>query len=237
MEVLVFLALLALASAAFIWAVTKVMTSDTPKAAPVPAPDPEWVALFRHRLGEQARTSWRVRRIKCALIALFTAPACVAVFLVAANFTLRRTDVVGPVALITMIVLWALFLPDLGRLALWGGGLRALPEGLEFRFAWNRQVFPWAEIDGVTVETIDFGGWWSTRPTSGRYLMIRFNSGLHVWPASMALARSRPDRLNISVSILPAPIETVAADINAARAAGAPQMDRDPVLGEQLASG
>jgi hypothetical protein len=122
--------------------------------------------------------------------------------------------------------LWVLLLPDYGRLALWGGGFTVLPEGLEFRFAWHRIVFPWPELDRVGAEPIDFG-YAITDPVVARCLVIRFNTGAHSWPRSMTLAKSGRDRLVVSASILSGSLDSVAAGINDARIAATDGVDEE----------
>lgn len=191
--------------------------------------------------GGVAEAIWTVSRGKCA----FAAIAMPLIFGGATAYALAvgvHVDTADPsqrafqqtlvtIAVVAIVALVALVAGrEYALLAVFGGGLSAMPEGLRFQFGRTRMLFRWSTIKSVRVERRR-----TWKGTSWEVLALRFGGRGFRWPSAFALWSSKPTCLCISTYFLADRAEIVASGIAAARdgfiAAGGRGIDRVAVGG------
>ena len=178
-------------------------------------------AAWRARESVEAQGAWALSRWKCAGWSLAMPILIVAVTWFVLAFGYLEPPATAPdpeqqafqntLVAITVGIVFGVFslivVLEFGRLALFGGGFTALPDGLHFRFGRRRLAFDWADVREVAVE----------RRSASTVLVIRFRDGGIRWPRAMTLYSSTTDTLCISAQLFADPAEGIAAGIRAAR--------------------
>jgi hypothetical protein len=154
--------------------------------------------------------TWEVSRRKCAVWAALIPVLVMAIIAAVLHFTVVAGDPEQQSLVFAAVTaFWLgfslLFAREFALLAIFGGGLSAMPEGLRFWFGRRSMLLPWSDIESVAVE--------QRTDTKGRpyeVLAIRFLEGDYRWPWAFSLWSSKPYRLCISPYILAEPAQVVA---------------------------
>ncbi len=170
--------------------------------------------------GRQAH-SWDVSRAKSALYAVacpFSIIIAVGLVIASGSLASEATDPAqrefeeSAVALVLVVLFGGMGLPAVREfvvLALFGGGLAAVPEGLRFRWGRRSMLFHWSDVTRVAVEARTSG--------RGAYDVLAIELAWEYrWPRAFSLWFSKPACLCISPYILADPAATVATGIEAA---------------------
>jgi hypothetical protein len=178
--------------------------------------------------------SWDVSRARCTMFAVGAPLGLVAVTALVLAFLRPPDEAAGDVdrGLVEAVV-WAMVavvsvvaVREFVVLAMFGGGLTAAPEGLEFRWGRRTMLFPWFAFGGAAVESRSSG--------RGGYdiLAVRFLGTGYRWPRAISLWFTEPTCLCITPQIMARPAARIALELEAAahqlalatdgRAAGAP---------------
>jgi hypothetical protein len=105
--------------------------------------------------------------------------------------------------LLALLTAW-----EFGRLALFGGGLYATPDGLTLRFGHAVREFTWDEVGSAAVG----------RDRSGTVIVIRFREGGIRWPRAMSFSSSDTETLCLYAGIFANRADGIVKGIRAARA-------------------
>lgn len=194
-----------------------------PPPAAVPGADPQLGAeavAWHARTGVDARLAWEISRWKCAAWAA-AGPVLVVVvtwFAMAAGYgswstaadpeqrafedALLIVVVAAVFGMFSLVVAW-----EFGRLALFGGGLFATPDGLTLRFGRAVREFTWAEIRSAKVD----------QRRSGTVIVVRFREGGIRWPRAISFSSSDTDTMCITALVFADPADGIVKGIHAAR--------------------